>query len=380
MLPSHWCDRNCRTIGFAVLFLVVSRFGTSPGLAADATPKQAPTITKGLVGVKLRERGAHLVEGFDTTEIDKNRWRLWVMDPDRTSLRVESGRFFVEGHGTLDHNGLWQLNPAKYKDVVLVARMDIRSQGQSPHECLLHLCGGDMPRSPDHWVEISMTDEGNSARFKVLAAVPEGVFHQGQQFVLLSRRGKDGFLAKLELDAGTNLCSASVWDGNEWREIIEPVELSLRTTHCELKIRRSKPPKGAETHSVAWFDDVRIYPRPKTHPVLFSLVRKDGSPPWRREDGRWPPTIQVTGQRERSIADLVVELRTADGKRLISRVQSKNLGYYMLSLKNAPWNVYPVAAKVRILLDGKVLGKEIEIPSQGLSGLYPDDVWDMIVE
>jgi hypothetical protein len=65
--------------------------------------------------------------------------------------------------------------------------------------------------------------------------------------------------------------------------------------------------------------------------------------------------------------------RTADGKQVAS-VRSSNMGFYLLPLKDASWDVYPVAAEVRVLLDGKSVGKPLQIECNGMKGLYPDDV------
>jgi len=119
--------------------------------------------------------------------LDRTWWRSW---PKTSTLRIwigpngECGKRTqseppwgkgraVETHGTwpIGHNGLWGLTTAKYKDVVLVGEMDIRSQGSSPHRLALHLCGGDGVRSPDHWVEIDMVDLGDKARFSPMAAL-----------------------------------------------------------------------------------------------------------------------------------------------------------------------------------------------------------------
>lgn len=55
------------------------------------------------------------------------------------------------------------------------------------------------------------------------------------------------------------------------------------------------------------------------------------------------------------------------------------MGFYLLPLKNAPWDVYPVAAEVRVLLDGKPLGEPLEIKCKDMNGLYPDDVYDAVL-
>ena len=51
----------------------------------------------------------------------------------------------------------------------------------------------------------------------------------------------------------------------------------------------------------------------------------------------------------------------------------------MLSLDHDGWDVFPVGAVVRVSCDGKSLG-EAEIPLNGLDGLYPDDVYDVLME
>jgi hypothetical protein len=377
-----------------VIAIVLSCVLASVGLqAAIAEQSPHPIIKKGLVDVKLRQRGALLVDGFDGAEIDEEQWRnnnrindglwrVWISDEDKVKFSIKDGRYYIDGHGRLFHNGLWSMPGHKYKDVLLVARMDIRSKGPDPHECILHFCGGDMPLSPDHWVEICMMDQDDEALFKVCATLPKGMYTQWDRTLVLPRKGDGSFIGKVELDAGTNLCTAAVWDGKTWRHIIDPVELPLRTTHCEIKMRRQWKGKGpGDTKSTLWFDDVRIYPRPQTHPLMVRIVLKDGSYPWYRGEGEsWPPKIHVAGQKERSIEDLVVQLWTVDGKTMVAQTQSQHMGHYMLKLANSPWNLYPVSAKIRLVLDGKVLGREVLIEAKGMEGMYPDDVWDLIME
>lgn len=77
--------------------------------------------------------------------------------------------------------------------------------------------------------------------------------------------------------------------------------------------------------------------------------------------------------------DIEVQLCTTDTKPVAS-VRSSNMGFYLLPLRDAPWDVYPVAAEVRVMLDGKVLGKPLQIECSGMNGLYPDDVYDVMLE
>ena len=98
-----------------------------------------------------------------------------------------------------------------------------------------------------------------------------------------------------------------------------------------------------------------------------------------RTDGSWPPKVQIGDEQPRGLDDLVVELWSADGKTRISRVQSRNFAHYMLSLDHEDWDVFPVGAVIRVSCDGKSLG-EAEISLSGLVGLFPDDVYDVLME
>ena len=356
------------------------------GNADNAILSRVPAvIQKGPVRIERKESGALLTDDFETQSIEKKRWRIWQMDSNRTSLSIRDGRFVIDALGKIGHNGLWSLPTAKFKDVTLVARFDIHSDGPESHELLLHLCGGDMPRSPDHWVEIAHRDQDlNQARFSVYAAAAKGDFDQWNKSLKLKRptgsaqdRNGEGFLARISLNGSTNQCIAEVRDPQgKWQAIVDPVPLHLRTVHCEIKIRGGSP----TSKSRAWFDDVRIYPRAESHAVLVHLQMENGAPVYARgkSGNEWPPTIQVTGHPARKLEDLSVELWTADGRTKIAAVQSSNLGDYMLPLTKAPWDVYPVAALIRVSLDGKQLG-EVGIRQRGLEGLYPDDVYSIIL-
>ena len=151
---------------------------------SEPQPAAVPPITTA-TSIRLIERGAILAEDFDAKDLDRTKWRVWQENADRTTVGQETGRLNLTARGPIGHNGLWGLTTAKYKDVVLVGEMDIRSQGSSPHRLALHLCGGDGVRSPDHWVEIDMVDLGDKARFSPMAALPLGLDrHQDQSLEL----------------------------------------------------------------------------------------------------------------------------------------------------------------------------------------------------
>ena len=372
--------RRVRNVGVAIVTLTL---GLVSALSHQCgANEQRPIIQKGVVGIKLRERGALLVDGFQSDTMNKKTWRIWHSDPTAVQFSFSAGRFEIRGKNKLQHNGLWSLNPAKYKDVTLIGRMNVHSTGPEPHELLLHLCGGDFPRSPDHWVEIAMKHiSERKAHFSVYAAVEKGGFKERGRELILDRGNNEGFLARLSLDGSRDLCTAEVQDSKgKWHQIVKPIPIYLRTTHCEIKMRGG-PAKTQDvaTESRGWFKNVRMYPRAVSHPILVHLVRRDGSPIYYRDKGGWPPKVRIAKHEPQTIEDLVVELWSADGKTRISRVQSPNLAHYMLPVKHENWTAFPVGALVRVSCGGKSLG-EAKISVKNLEGLYPDDVYDVFVE
>lgn len=362
-----------------ILFAILTAFRSLLPTGGESEPAKAPPVTAA-ASIRLVERGAILAEDFDAKDLDRTKWRVWQEHPDRTTVQQENGHLNLTARGPIGHNGLWGLTTAKYKDVVLVGEMDIRSKGSSPHRLALHLCGGDGARSPDHWVEIDMVDLGEKARFSPMAALPVGLNRHQDQFLDLPHPAGQSFLCRLSLNGDTNLTELTVKTAEGWRRICDPIDLPLRTIHTEVKLHGSQGSAGAEeTTSQAWFDNVRIYPRPENHHVGIRLVRPDGGQIWFREDNGWPPKIIDSEGESRSIENIEVQLRTADGKQVAS-VRSSNMGFYLLPLKDASWDVYPVAAEVRVLLDGKMLGKPLQIECKGVNGLYPDDVYDVVLQ
>jgi hypothetical protein len=351
--------------------------------SSGAQPVPSPEPVTAAVGVRLLERGALLIEDFEAPEMNAKLWRLAHRNPDRTTISQRGGRLELTARGLVHMNGFWGLSGVKHKDLVLVGEMDVRTTGSPPHRLAFHLCGGDGERSPDHWVEILMVDLGATARFLAGASLPVGLKPPQNLSLELPHPPGQGFLCRIELNGATNLAELSVKSAEGWKRVCEPVELPLRTAHAELKFYGNHGPRPAvpaEVASRAWFDNVRIYPRPQSHHVGIRLIRADRSEIWAREGGRWPPTITDAAGKTRDLTELTVELRTEDGTRLVASAQSPVFGFYLLPLKDAPWDVYPVAAQVRVLLDGQVLGKPLLIEQNGNEGLYPDDVHQVTLQ
>jgi hypothetical protein len=357
-----------------LLAVVCTSLVAAGGRAADVSK---PARINAPAEIRLLERGAILAEDFEGPKLDETRWRVWQMTADRTAVRQQHGRLEITARGPVRMEGLAGLTFAKYKDVVLVGEMDVRSRGPAPHQLALHLCGGDGKRSPDNWVELRMVDLGATVQFVPGVSIPPEFSRFPQQLVELPHPPGRGFLCQVALDANTNLATMSVRTTEGWQRICDPVELPLRTVHTEVKFkgqRESRDP--GETSSEAWFDNVRLYPRPETHHVGIRLVDARGDPIWFRRNGSWPPSVVAPDGHEHSITDLEVQLRTKDGK-TVATARTEEFAFFLLPLRHAPWDVYPVAAEIIVTLAGKPLGPPLAIYSGGVNGLYPDDVYEV---
>ena len=178
-----------------LLLVIIAALRSLFPTVSEPQPADVPPITAA-ASIRSVERGAILAEDFDARDLDRTQWRVWQEHPDRTTVRQENGRLNLTARGPIGHNGLWGLTTAKYKDVVLVGEMDIRSKGSSPHRLALHLCGGDGVRSPDHWVEIDVVDLGDKARFSPMAALPLGLDRHHDQSLELSHPPDESFLCR----------------------------------------------------------------------------------------------------------------------------------------------------------------------------------------
>ena len=322
------------------------------------------------------ERGAILAEDF--TAFDADRWREWQQDPESTTIDVRDGRLDLTANGPVGHDGLFGLTYTRLRDIVLVADMDIRSDGPVSHHAVLHLCGGGTPQGPDHWIEIVMADEGETVRFRVDAALPyELPGPVWDATVVLPHPAGHGFLGRITFDASRSEATLEVSDGMRWHTIGSPVAIPFRVVHTEVKMHRFRDLGDGRRpgRSAAWFDNVRIYPRPDRHAVGVRLVRPDGNP----LTPEWPPRFRdpTTGE-ERGVGELVVQLLTGDGATVVTESQSDSFGFYLLPLRDAPWDVYPVSARIRVLLDGVAL-TDATIRHHESEGLYPDDLYDVVV-
>ena len=87
-----------------------------PALERKSSARTPPLLLRGVTGVRLRI-------GRDAL-IDLDTWRTWNSDRGSVRLTIRNGRFDIAAAGQIGHNGIWQRGGLRYKDVVLVCRMD----------------------------------------------------------------------------------------------------------------------------------------------------------------------------------------------------------------------------------------------------------------
>ncbi len=368
------------------------------------TPRQEepPPFVNGIRKVTC---GAILTEDFSGSAIDLTQWRIWEQNPEQTTIEQNGGHLVLTASGVVGHNGLYGLVTTPNKHIVFLGRMYIRSWEQrnsnnpseAPHRLAFHFCGYNgggqfcdghqrrgggrgMP-SPDHWVEILMTDRGDSAEFSVGAALAENSEFPSSDSVLLPYPPNDdqGFMVRIIFDAGTNLAVFAVWDGTAWRSISSPTFLPLNVSHVEAKFHRGvgeNTPEAVLTFSIAWFEDLRVYPRPESHFVTVELVKQDGT--ILRESQEWPPMFRAPDESMHELKELKVRLVTTDGH-MISESRGEQNEIHSLLLREAPWDIYPVSARIQLILDGEVIADRV-IEAHGLTGLYPGDAYEITLD
>jgi hypothetical protein len=180
---------------------------------------------------------------------------------------------------------------------------------------------------------------------------------------------------KVECEAATSTCAGSVEVAGAWWRIGDAFEVPARESHLEVKTAGGTDGGGS---SRIWFDDCRVYPRAATHDVGVVLRRRDGSPAV--PAGLEPVCFDGAGEPIPG-CDLRVQLLTADGATLIDETRvGRSFGFAMLRLARAPWDLYPVAARIRVLAGERPLEPDQLIQSSGVEGLYPDDVYVVTID
>ena len=168
----------------------------------------------------------------------------------------------------------------------------------------------------------------------------------------------------VEYDGQKQLARAFLNVGGDYRQLGKEEPLFRGLTQVELKLMDVTPLYGARRE--AHFDDCRLYPNPRHHPVR--LVAVDDYPVRFPAATGAPYGLLYRGPRIR------VALYTADGVHKISESFTDGEGIVSLPVDTPFWIAFPVAAMVRFYMNDYEVARSL-IKSQGVKGLYPGDVW-----
>ncbi len=347
------------------------------GAGAKATGVAGPPRYSTSGPLERVNDGAPVRDDFEAGAIDTQLWRIWHSDPQTVRLEQRDGRFWIHARGTVGYNGLVSRVDMPTRDVVAVCRMGISSPQGGLHGAILHVCGSGR-WSPDHWFELSLrATPAGAARATIGASIPPE--HRGgyRGVYWLPSAGAEGYLTKVVCESATNQCRGFVRAGSEWWQIGDAFEVPARRTHLEIKTM-GPDKEGAST--TMWFDDCRLYPRPETHYVTVVLQRPDGRHPGDAVGGGDHQICFDERNQEIPGCEFTVKLFAADGATLVAETRTgAAFGYGMLKLERAPWELYPAAAVIRVFAGDRQIGPDHVIESRGVEGLYPDDVYTIVL-
>ncbi len=317
-------------------------------------------------------------DDFESESVDERIWKVKPADPNLVRMAQTDGRFRIDVTGRVGHPGLVSVAEMDSRDVVLLCRTGIESRDGARHESLVHLCGSGR-WSPDNWIEVQISDAGGGAAEAVLVVSVPPPFAGGAKGPLkLPHPAHDGYLVRIACEGATHLCRGSVQVDGGWLPVGDAFEIPARTARVEIKAQSWN---GDVKSSTSWFDDCRAYPRPETHYVTVALRGTDRRPPGAPVPGHWI-TAGFNARNEKfTYGDVSLRLYAADGVTLVDETTvDGGMDVGLLRLTKAPWDTYPVPAVIRVLVKGEPIGPDHLIESRGVEGLYPDDVYTLILE
>ena len=309
--------------------------------------------------------GAILVEDFEQPELDSKIWHRpeWLSRHNPyIAVAPEHGQLHLRGisrpAGTAhQYVGIISSN-YRETDVVLAANIRVRSafdrEGRIQH--FVHLCTGDWP---DYFSEVVfgrirsgplVWSAGNVRRIwqydghddYIQPVVPaSGKEHSDWHEVIIDHDGETG-----ETKNYVNI------DGRS-RQVGPTVRIPFNHTHIELKVDVNI----AETQIRMDVDNVRLYVRPARHPVIIVVSS---------------PVVRNTSVPR--IEGLRVRLTETSSGRLLGEGTTDAGGQARIALPSDV--IYPVDARISVS-DARAIVLESHIPSSGVAGLYPGDVWSV---
>ena len=375
--PAH------RVAGPAIMIMMVTWGAlmaaevSSPGAGPDADEAVGPRYRTTRSPSKTRS-GAIVRDAFEEAGVDESVWRIWTSNPEAVEHKVSGGRYWISIRGEAGYNGLVSRNNVESRDIVAVCRTGIESAPGAHHASIVHLCGsGD--DSPDHWYEILLREwpDGLGAATSAVA-VPRDLKAGYIGTYRLPFPAVDGYLVRIECAAEAHLCTGQVRVGDEWWQIGDSFEVPARRARLEVKAAGNALTEGT---SRIWFDDCRMYPRPRTHYVTVVVRDPDGGMPGTAGAKPWQRVCRDPAGEPIPGCGFTVDLLTADGSTLVDTTDTgRGFGYALLSLEKAPWDLYPQEAIIRVSANGRPIGPDHLIARDGVEGLYPDDTFVVTLE
>ena len=369
--------------------LLILLFSSVALNAEGEAPNEAPFLH-----LKQVVCGALVRENFNTVELDTDKWRVIISQPNSVGVDIDQGE--LRFSGTLVANEKLPLSsnfhqtthidtgPFRERDVCMAVRMKNPSGvADTPgiHVINAHLCGihpdtyaeilfgridgderGEMMRR--HWginkrlrklypAAISGPHEGAEGWWLMVSdADPWGAWKVIGEPIPPIGDEKDRFRDVLvEYDEPTSSASAFIKLDSGWVQLGHSHPMIRGMSFVEMKMYNITETFG--TYHEARFDDCRLYPHPKRHPIRVILTEAGHPYP--------SPTLKFV-------------LLTSDGKTKVSEGYTKDFGWVDLSVHTEAWVDFPQPALIQFY-EGKEMKGQCKIESHDVEGLYPDDVW-----
>lgn len=379
------CPVSSKGVLKALRFASLLGFLLALGAVAHSGQKEPPIV-------KLQQAvcGALLRDDFSSPTVNQCLWHLPLEDPG-IRVTIDKGELCIRGTSApipeellrKEIGKLWRfagVTSRRYPqtDVSLAVRVKMPSGiSQEPglHGVCVHLCGVE----PDTYPEVLFGKVEGNATQEILhqynRGTPDDVPYpdargwflgvinqdQGDNLYLIAGRPlpevgderKEFHDVLIDYDAQLRSSRAFLKVAGRWVELGKAEPLIRGLTAVELKIMDVTPLYGA--YREARFDDCRLYPYPRRHPIRFIAV-----------SGSYHVRYHGPGLR--------VALYTADGAHQVSEGYLDGYGMVNLSVDSPLWVAFPVSAMVRIFRDQKELARSF-IEARGVDGLYPGDVW-----
>jgi len=347
-----------------------------------------------LLPLKQEVCGALVREDFNVDALDPKKWRTVISHQKGIGVDIDQGE--LRFSGTLVGDPKFPLSSNFHqtthidtqsfrdRDVCLAVRMKMPSGvAATPgvHVINAHLCGVH----PDTFAEVlyGRVDGAELGRMmkrhwgidKRISKMYPGAIngpHQdaegwwlavsdadpwgaskviGEPLPPIGNEGDQFHDVLVEYDEPTSSASAFIKLDSGWTQLGHPHRMVRGMSWVELKMYNFTETYG--TYHEARFDDCRLYPHPKRHPIRV-IVTEAGHP--------YPsPTLKFV-------------LLTSDGKTKVSEGFTDEVGTVDLAVDADAWFDFPQPALLQFY-DGDEMKGQCRIESHGVEGLYPDDVW-----